>query len=122
MNPEVLIGDPKAVIEEPVPRPETPRTNEDAQAIADREARDRLARDRVLLANEERKEKGPKVGHNVFYNEVQKLLASRFFLALGTEGKKRFGEKKSHTEVSKLEFRETVTLARTSFEKTKSIS
>ena len=89
MNPEVPLEDPKAVIEEPMPRPETPRANEDAQAIADREARDRLLRDKVVLENEEKRERGPKV----FYKEVQKRIASRFFFALGTEGKKRFVQK-----------------------------
>ena len=92
------------VIEEPMPRPETPRANEDAQAIADREARDRLLRDKVVLENEEKRERGPKVGHNVFYNEVQKRIASRVFFALGTKGKKRFVQKNPHTKVSKLEF------------------
>ena len=53
------------------------------------------------------------------YKEVQKRLALRLFLALGTEGKKRFVQKNPHTEVSKLEFREMVTLAKASFEQTK---
>ena len=56
--------------------------------LTDREARDRLARDKVTLENQERRERGPKVGHNVFYHEVQKRLTSRLFLALGTEGKR----------------------------------
>ena len=46
---------------------------------------DRLLRDKIILENEERRELGPKVGHNVFYNEVQKRLTSQFFLALGTD-------------------------------------
>ena len=32
--------------------------------------------------------KEEKVGHNVYLDEEQKRLKSRFFLALGTEGKK----------------------------------
>ena len=72
VNPEILLEEPKEVIDEPMPRPETPGDHETAQAAADREARDRLRRDRVILENEERRERGPKVGHNVFYNEVQK--------------------------------------------------
>ena len=79
-------------------------------------------RDKVVLENEERRERGPKVGHNVLYKEVQKRLASRLILALGTEGKKSFVQKNPHTEFSKLEFREVVTLAKTSFEKTISIT
>ena len=76
---------------------------------------------RILLKNEERRERGPKVGHNVYYNEAQKRLASRLFLALGTEGKK-FVLKNPHMEVSKLEFREMVILAKASFGKTKSFT
>ena len=122
VNPKILVEDPKAVIEELLPRSETPGTNEDAQAVTDREARDRLIRDKVILENEERREHGPKVAHNVFYKEVQKRLTPRLFLALGTEGKKKFNQKNRHTEISKLEFRDMVRLAKISFEKTKKIT
>ena len=121
MDPEVLLEEPRAVMEEPLPRPETPGTNEDAQAVTEREARDKLARDKVILENEERVARGPKVGHNVFYHEVGKRLTSRLFLALGTEGKK-ICTKNPHTEISKPEFREMVRLTKTSFEKTRSIT
>ena len=122
VNPEILLEEPKKVSDEPMPRPETPGDHETAQAIADREARDRLRRDRVILENEERRERGPKVGHNVFYNEVQKRLTSRLFLALGTEGKKKYVQKNPHIEISKIEFREMVSLAKVSLEKTKNIT
>ena len=122
VNPEILLEDPKPVLEEPVPRPETPMENEDAHAVTDREARDRLARDRVLLENEERRARGPKVGHNVYYHEEQKRLASRLFLALGSEGKEKFVQKNPHTEVSKLEFGEMVELPKISFEKTQGVT
>ena len=92
------------------------------QAVTDREARDRLRRDKIILENQERRERGPKVGHNEFYNEVQKRLTSRLFLALGTEGKKKSVQKKPHIEISKLEFRDMVRLAKVSFEKTKNIT
>ena len=118
VNPEVLLEEPKEVLVKPFPRPETPRDNEDAQAVTDRETRDRLVRDRVLLENEERRARGPKVGHNAYYNEVQKRVASRLFLALDTEGKNKFVQKNPYTEVSKREFREMVELAKISFEKT----
>ena len=71
-----------------MPRPETPGATEDVQAVTDRKARDRLRRDKAILEKQERRERGPKVGYNVFYNEVQKRLTSRLFLALGTDGKK----------------------------------
>ena len=92
VNPEVILEDPKPVLEEPELRPETPREGENAAATAAREA---LVRDRVAAENEESRERGPKVGHNIYYNEVQKRLVSRLFLAFGTEGKKRFVQKKS---------------------------
>ena len=41
-NLEILLEDPKAVIDEPLPRPETLGTNKDSQAVMDRKARDRL--------------------------------------------------------------------------------
>ena len=63
MTAEILLEDPKAVIEEPLPLPETPRTGEDAQAVANREARDKMSRDKILFENEERCERGPKVGY-----------------------------------------------------------
>ena len=81
-----------------------------------------LIRDRVAEENEERRERGPKVGHNIYYNEVQKRLASRLFLALGTEGKKRFVQTNPHVEISKLELKEMVRLAKETFEKCQSIT
>ena len=123
MNPEFLLEEPREILFEPLLRPpETSREQENTQAIAERETRDKLARDRVLLENEERRARGPKVGHNVYYNEVQKRVASRLFLALGTEGKKKFVQNNPHTEVSKLEFREMVALAKVSFDKTQSVT
>ena len=63
--PELLLEEPRETLFEPLPRPETPREKENAQAIAEREARDKLARDKILLENEERRAIGPKNGHNV---------------------------------------------------------
>ena len=62
------------------------------------------------------------MGHNVFYHEVGKRLTSRLFLALGSEGKKKFIQKNPHTEVPKLGFREIVRLSKISLEKTKCIT
>ena len=85
VNPEIFLEDPKDILEEPPPRPETPREGENEDARNARTLRDKLA---VLLENEQRRTRGPRIGHNVFYNEVQKKLVSRLFLSLGTEGKK----------------------------------
>ena len=104
-DPEVMLEEPKTVLEEPLLTPEPPAQNEDAPAIAEREARNILARDRVVQENEERVLREPRVGHNVFYHEVGKRLKSRLFLALGAEAKKKFIQKNPHTEISKLGFR-----------------
>ena len=82
VNPEIMREDQKEILEERPLRPETPRDGEDATARTARGLRDKLARDRVTLENEERRALGPRVGHNIFYNEEQKMLVSRLFLIL----------------------------------------
>ena len=122
VNQEIILEEPKDILKEPPPRPETPREGETEAATTARNLRDKLARDRVLLENEERRTRGPRVGHNVFYNEVQKKLVSRLFLSLGTEGKKRFLQKNPHVEISKMSFREITELAEVSFQKVKYVT
>ena len=95
VSPEIILEDPKGKVEELEPRPETPRTSDDANAVAAHEARDTMMRDRMATENEERRERGPKVGHNIYYNEVQKGLVSRLFLALEDEEKTICTEKPS---------------------------
>ena len=90
VSPEVMLEDPKEMLEKLSPRPEAPRDGEDATARAVRDLRDKLARDRVTLENGERRERGPRVGPNIYYKKAQKKLVSRLFLSLGTEGKKIF--------------------------------
>ena len=121
VNPKVMLEEPKDILEEPPPRPETPREGETEAATTARNLRDKLARDRVMLENEERRKRGPRVGHNVFYNEVLKKLLFRLFLSLGTEGKKRFQQKNPHVEISKISFREITELAEVSFQKVKCV-
>ena len=53
VNPEIILEDPKLVIEEPEPRLERLRAGEDIVATAARETRDRLAKDRVAAENAE---------------------------------------------------------------------
>ena len=122
VNPEIILEEPKDILEEPPPRPETPRDGENEDARNARILRDKLAMDRVVLENEERKTRGPRVRHNVFYNEVQKKLVSRLFLSLGTEGKKRFLQKNPHAEISKMTFKEITDLAEVSFQKVKCVT
>ena len=73
---ENMLKDPKGILEEPPPRPETPREGGNEAAITARKVRDKLARDRVMLENEEKTIRGPRVGYNVFYNELQKKVVS----------------------------------------------
>ena len=119
VEPESMLEEPKDILEVPPPRPETPREGETEAATTARNLRDKLARDRVKLENEERRTRDPRVGHNVFYNEVQKKLVSRLFLSLGTEGKKRFLQKNPHVEVTKMLFKDITELAEVSFQKVK---
>ena len=72
-----------------------PGDGKDATARADKSLTDKLARDRVTLENEERRARRPRVGLNIYYNEVQKKLESKLFLSLGAEGNKRFLQKKT---------------------------
>ena len=57
VSPDILLEDPKSVLDEPVPRPDTPRTNEDAQEVTDREVGDELTRDKIRLKIEATKRK-----------------------------------------------------------------
>ena len=84
---------PEVILEEPPPRTKTPPGRETEAATIARNLRDKSARDRVMLENEERRTRGPMVGHNVFYNEVHKKLVSRLFLSLEQRGKNDFYKK-----------------------------
>ena len=119
---EVMLEEPKDILEEPPPRPETPRKGENEAVTTARNLRDKLARDQVMLESEERRTRGPRLSHNVFYNEVQKKLVSRLFLSLGTEGKKRFLHKNPYVEISKMTFRDITELAEASFQKLKYVT
>ena len=119
VNPKVILENPKDMLEEPPPRPETPREGENEAATTARNLRDKLATDRVMLENEERRTRGSRVGHSVYYNEVQKKLVSRLLLSLGTERKKRFLQKSPHAEISKVSTKGILELASVSFQKVK---
>ena len=49
VNPKVILENPKDMLEEPPPRPETPREGENEAATTARNLRDKLATDRVML-------------------------------------------------------------------------
>ena len=84
VNPEVK--DPKNISEEPPPQPETLRMGEDEAATTSRNLRDKLARDRLMLENEERKTRGPRVGHNIFYNSTEEACIK--IISLSWNGRK----------------------------------
>ena len=117
-----MLEDPKDILEEPAPRQETPQEGEDEAATTARNLREKLARDRVMLENVERRTRSLSVGHNVFYNEVQKKFVSRLFLSLGFEGKKKCLQKNPHVEISKMSFKEITELASVSFQKFKCVT
>ena len=121
VNPEVMLEDPKDILEEPPPRPETPREGENEAATTTRNLRDKLARDRVMLENEQRRTRDPRVGHNVYYKEIQKKLVSRLFLSPGTEGKKRFLQKNPQAAISRMSFKKITELESVSFPKVKCV-
>ena len=59
MSTQKMLEDPKDILEELPPRPETPREGEDEAAITARNLKDKVARDRfVFLENEERRTRG----------------------------------------------------------------
>ena len=57
LDPEMLLEDPK----DSDLKPETPRTGEDALAVKEREERDRMARDKVQMENEQRRKRGSRL-------------------------------------------------------------
>ena len=83
-NPDVFLEDPKAVIEEPVHRPEVPWTDEDAQAITVWEKKRQTGKRQIFALKWRKKGTRAQNRSQWVYNKIQKLLASRFFLALGT--------------------------------------
>ena len=53
-NTELLLEDPKDVIEKPSTSPESPKTREDATALAARKLRTKLALDKCIQENDEK--------------------------------------------------------------------
>ena len=76
---------PKEKLDEPPPRPETPRDVQNTTARTARDLRDKLVRDRVTLENEERRARGLRVGPNIYHHEVRNKLVFILFHSLGSE-------------------------------------
>ena len=84
---EVLVA-PAELVDEPYPKPEAPGIDENAADIAIRNLRIAAANRRIDEYNQERRSKGPRIGHNWCYHEAEARLKSRLFFALRNEGKK----------------------------------
>ena len=99
-----------------MPRPETPGEAENAQAVTDREARDRLRRDKKY--SKTKKEGNADLRSDIMCSIMKsKNVYVSFILALSSERKRKFVQKNPHIEISKLEFRDMVRLAKVSFQK-----
>ena len=106
INPHDLLIEPAHVLDEPPPRPETVADGEDAGADEARRQRDQAAVRRINELYVERRRKGPRVSQNWFYHEAEAHLKSRLIFALGNEGKGRFADSFTHTDISANPFRE----------------
>ena len=72
---EVLVA-PAELVDEPYPKPEAPRIDENAADIADRNFRVTAANRKIDEYNQERRRKGPRIGHNWSYHEAEAHLKS----------------------------------------------
>ena len=87
ISPGELLVAPAELVDEPYPKPEAPSAEENAADVANRNLRIAAANRRIDEYNQERRRKGPRIGHNWCYHEVEARLESRLFFALGNEGK-----------------------------------
>ena len=103
-----LLNPPDAVVPEPAPAPELPRTGESDPDRAARESRNMANILKNQALNEEMKRKGPKLAHNIYYHEAENNVRARLYLSLGTEGKKKFHQKHVNLKIHETPFRELV--------------
>ena len=88
VNPEIILEEPKDILEEPPPRPVTPRDGENEDA---RNAR--ILRDKLAMDNEERKTRGPRVGHKCFLQRSTKEIGVQIIFVFGYRGKEKIPTK-----------------------------
>ena len=98
ISPGELLVAPAELVDEPYPKPEAPSAEENAAYVANRNLRIAAANRRIDEYNQERRRKGPRIGHNWCYHEAEAGLKSRLFFALENEGKKRFLDSYSHLD------------------------
>ena len=84
---EVLVA-PAELVDEPYPKPEAPGTDESAADVANRNLRSAADKRRIDDYHQDRRRKGPRIGHNWCYHEAEARLKSRLFFALENEEKK----------------------------------
>ena len=101
---EVLVAPTELVDEPHYPKPEAPGIDENAGDVANRTLRIAAANRRIDEYNQERRRKGPRIGHNLCYHEAEARLKSRLFFALGNEGKKRFLYSSTRVDLNKSSF------------------
>ena len=117
-----LLNPPDAVVPEPAPAPELPRTGESDPDRAARESRNMANILKNQALNEEMKRKGPKLAHNIYYHEAENNVRARLYLSLGTEGKKKFHQKHVNLKIHETPFRELLAHMKTLFDKEKNIT
>ena len=81
INPQDILAEPVEIIDEPLSKPQTITTWEDAAEANDRNLRDKAAVRRVTELNLERRRKGPRISQNWFYHEKEARLKSRLFFS-----------------------------------------
>ena len=113
---------PKNVIGEPLPRPESPGTGEDVEAKAAGELWNKLTLKKRAQENNKKEGRGPKFGHNICYFDVQKPFCVTSVLGIRTEAKEKFMQKIPHLELSKLIFKEIIIMAIKAFKKFKIVT
>ena len=86
---EVLFA-PAESVDEIYPKLEAPGIDENAAEATNRTLQTAAANRRIDDYNEERRRKGPRIGHNWYFLEAEARLKSRLFFSLGNEGNKRF--------------------------------
>ena len=75
-----------SIVDEPHPTTETPVTTDDATETRIRALRDAAANRTIDEYNPERYQKGPRIGHNCCYYEVEARMKAELFYALSNEG------------------------------------
>ena len=104
ISPGELLVAPAELVDEPYPKPEAPSAEENAADVADRNLRIAAANRRIDEYNQERRWKGPRIGHNWCYHEAEARLKYRLFFLLGNEGKKRFFDSYLHLDLNTSSF------------------